>query len=158
MFHCKLLLFKKLCKNAGEKGQWSFWNDLGGMLGSSQPWPTHPHIPQGRGVDQHGALVWWESTPPSPRVSGLSLRIPGTQAFLELEVLRLLTSPKGSDEDALWAYHTSSPPAQLPPESKGSSLNYQKFSRLQKPQRHQICLPTQRRTPKHCPHAWQGLT
>ena len=79
--NCKMLERK----GSGPSGMiWEgYWNPA-----SPAP-PTPPHT-TGRGVDQHGALVWWESTPHHPE-SG--------QAFLELEVLRLVTSPKGSDED-----------------------------------------------------------
>ena len=56
-------------KGSGPSGMiWEgYWNPA-----SPAP-PTPPHT-TGRGVDQHGALVWWESTPPSPRVRAGLLR------------------------------------------------------------------------------------
>lgn len=147
----------KNCKTLVRKGSGPSGMIWEGYWDPASPGPTPPPHTTGRGVDQHGALVWWESTPPSPRVSGLSLRIPG-QAFLELEVLRLVTSPKGSDEDGSVGLPHFLSLHQLPPESKGSSLNYQKFSSCKSLSVIRYAFPHSAGTPKHCPHAWQGLT
>ena len=110
-----------------------------------QPRPRPPHIPQEEVWTSMGPWSGGKAHPHHPE-SG--------QAFLEMEVLRLVNSPKGSDEDG-----SVGPPHflslhQLPPESKGSSLNYQKFSSCKNLRVIRYAFPHSVGTPKHHPHAW----
>lgn len=130
--------------------------DPSGMIWEGDQDPARPPHTTGRCVAQHGAQVWWESIPPSPPVSRLSLGIPG-QALLELEVLRLVASPEGSDEGGSVGPPHFLPLHQLPPDSESSSLNYQKLSSCKNLRVIRYTLPHSAGTPRHRPHAWQGL-
>ena len=105
------------------------------------PPPSPPHT-TGRGVDQHGALVWWESTPPSPWVRAGLLR----NGSLEIGEL-----PKGQRWGWLCGPTTLPLPAPAATREQGFLSQLPEIFKLQKPQSHQICLPTQRRNPQAPP-------